>query len=300
MKVVALSGGVGGARLVQGLADVLQPGSLTVVANTGDDFDHWGLRICPDLDTLLYTLAREAPLERGWGLERESFEALELVRRYGGDAWFALGDRDLGSHVFRTHQLALGVRLTAIADRMLRGLGVTGVTLLPMADAPKPTLIDTADGTLTFQDWLVRRQGAPPVTGVRWGGDPPATAEVLAALEAADVIVIAPSNPYVSVAPILGLPGVRERLSARPVVGVSPIVAGAAIKGPLAQMIPALAGRPASAAAVRDHYGDLLDGFVIERGDDASGVVLHTSTVMGDCEDRARLAREVLAFAEAL
>ncbi len=301
MRVVALSGGVGGARLVQGLADVLPAGDLTVIANTGDDLDHLTLRICPDLDTLLYTLAGEAPQERGWGLERETFEARQMLRAYGGDDWFALGDRDLGTHLFRTAELAAGARLTDITQRLCAGLGVTDVCLLPMADEPKPTLIDAADGaTLNFQDWLVRERAERPVRQVRWAATPAPTDEVVEALDVADLVVIPPSNPYVSVDPILTLPGVRERVRAATTVAVSPIVAGAAVKGPLAQMILGLSGRPASAAAVQAHYGDLLDGFVLERGDEAVGQLLHTATVMGGRDDRARLAREVIAFGEGL
>lgn len=301
MNVVALSGGVGGARLVQGLADVLPADALTVIANTGDDFDHLGLRICPDLDTLLYTLAGEAPEERGWGLQRESFEALDMLKRYGGPSWFALGDRDLGTHLYRTDELRRGTRLTEATARLVSGLGVRGIRLLPMSDAPRATLIETlADGTLSFQDWLVRRRGAPTVAAVRWSTCPAPSPEVLRALEAADLVVIGPSNPYVSIDPILGLPGVRDLVSAKATVAVSPIVAGAAVKGPLAQMIPALSGRPASAGAVRDHYGQLIDGFVLEQGDAAAGRVLATSIIMGGRTDRARLASEVLAFAQGL
>ena len=299
MRVVALSGGVGGARLVQGLADELPAGSLTVVANTGDDFDHWGLRICPDLDTLLYTLAGLAPVERGWGLEDETFSALEMVRRFGGEGWFALGDRDLGTHLFRTAELAAGRRLTEVTRRLIQGLGISGVDLLPMADEPKPTWVDTAsEGVLSFQQWLVGRRAEPLVRAIRFGADPPATPEVLEALEAADLVVIPPSNPYVSVDPILTLPGVRERVVATVTVAVSPIVGGAAVKGPLAEMIHELAGRPASAAAVADHYRGLVDGFVAAVGDPVPGRVRHAAVIMGDRTDRARLAREVLAFAE--
>ena len=301
MRVVALSGGVGGARLVQGLADTLPAGSLTVVANTGDDFDHWGLRICPDLDTLLYTLAGLAPMERGWGLEDETFSALEMVRQYGGEGWFALGDRDLGTHLFRTVEMTAGRRLTEVTQRLAQGLGISGVALLPMADEPKPTWVDTvSEGALSFQQWLVGRRAEPLVRAIRFEAAPPATSEVLQALDEADVVVIPPSNPYVSVDPILTLPGVRARVAATLTVAGSPIVAGGAVKGPLAEMIPELAGRPASAAAVADHYRGLVDGFVAGPGDPVPGRVLHADVIMGDRADRARLAREVLAFAEEL
>ena len=303
MRIVALSGGVGGARLVQGLADVLPAGSLTVVANTGDDFDHLGLRICPDLDTLMYTLAGEAPQDRGWGPERESFEALDMIRRYGGADWFLLGDRDLGTHLYRTAQLATGLRLSVLAPQMCADLGVDGVRLLPMCDDPCPTIIDTADGeSLAFQQWLVRRRAEPEVREVRWPIRRDPSPEVADALEAADVVIIPPSNPYVSVDPILTLRGVRSHVARTPTVAVSPIVGGRAVKGPLTQMIPALSGRAPSAAAVLAHFAGLVDGFVLERGDDAPGPtpLLHADTVMGGREDRARLAREVLSFAEGL
>ncbi len=298
MKVLALSGGVGGARLVDGLAAVLAPDELTVLVNTGDDFVHWGLTICPDLDTVMYTLAGLAHPEQGWGLAGETFNALAMVERYGGPAWFRLGDRDLATHLLRAQALAAGRSLTQVTDELRRALHV-GPRLLPMADAPRPTTIETHDGTLSFQDWLVGKRGAPAVTAVRFGGSPRAADGVLEAIAAADVVVIGPSNPYVSIDPILALDGVRAALAARPVVAVSPIVAGKAVKGPLAGMVATLAGRAPSAAAIAAHYGALLDGLVLERGDDApEEIATHaTATVMGDRVDRARLAREVLELA---
>ena len=298
MKVVALSGGVGGARLVQGLGAVLSPGDLSVVVNTGDDFIHWGLLICPDLDTVMYTLAGLACSEKGWGLAGETFHALAMVERYGGEAWFRLGDRDLATHLVRTQAALAGKTLTAITAELCRGLGV-GQRVLPMSDAPCPTRIETAQGTLSFQDWLVRKRAQPPVVQVRSAGSLPPAPGVLGAIAAADVVVIGPSNPYVSIDPILGLDGIRSGLAARKVIAVSPIVGGKAVKGPLAKMIETLAGRPASAVAIRDHYGDLLRGFVLEEGDEAPAdlPVLRTGTVIPDATSRARLAREVLMFA---
>lgn len=300
MRVVALSGGVGGARLVEGLGAVLAPGDLTVVVNTGDDFHHWGLQICPDLDTVMYTLAGLACTEQGWGLAGETFHALAMVERYGGEAWFRLGDRDLATHLVRTQALRAGRSLTAITAELCRALGV-GQRVLPMSDAPCPTMIETADGTLSFQDWLVRKRGQPPVVRVRSESFLPAPG-VLDAIAEADVVVIGPSNPYVSIDPILGQGGIRDAVAARKVVAVSPIVGGKAVKGPLAGMIATLAGRPASAVAIRDHYGDLLRGFVLEEGDEAPAdlPVLRTSTVIPDASSRARLAREVLMFAREL
>ena len=295
MKVLALSGGVGGARLVDGLAQVVD--DLTVIVNTGDDFVHWGLTICPDLDTVMYTLAGLAHPEQGWGLAGETWGALAMVEKLGGASWFRLGDRDLGTHLVRTERLEHGDRLTDITADLCRALGVRA-RVLPMCDGPRPTRLDTADGTLDFQDWLVRRRGATPVTRVWSDGLSVPTPEVLGAIAAADVVVIGPSNPYVSVDPILTLDGVRDAIARKPVVAVSPIVGGKAVKGPLAAMIPTIAGREPSAAAIAAHYDGLLRGFVVETGDQVSGVrTLETSIVMGD---RARLARETLAFAETL
>jgi LPPG:FO 2-phospho-L-lactate transferase len=296
MKVLALSGGVGGAKLVDGLAQVLAPDDLTVLVNTGDDFVHWGLTICPDLDTVMYTLAGLAHPEQGWGLAGETFATLAMVERLGGPAWFRLGDRDLGTHLVRSARLAAGDSLTAITRDLCRALGV-GPRVLPMCDTPRPTRLDTDAGTLDFQEWLVRRRGAPVVSRVWWEGPTAPAPGVIDAIDAADVVIFGPSNPYVSIDPILALDGVREALARRPVVAVSPIVGGRAVKGPLGAMIGPLAGTLPGAAAIAAHYGTLLRGFVIETGDSAPGNLLHTSTVMGD---RAKLAREVLAFAESL
>ena len=298
-RIVCLTGGVGGAKLVDGLAQVLAPEALTVVVNTGDDFVHWGLRICPDLDTVMYTLAGIADPAQGWGIAGESFAALAMVERLGGAAWFRLGDRDLATHLVRTEALSGGRTLTEITAQLGRALGV-GPRILPMCDAPRPTMIDTRDGPLGFQDWLVGRRAAPAPIRVWSTGAARASAAVLDAIDAADVVVIGPSNPYVSIDPILGLDGVRAALARRRVVAVSPIVGGRAVKGPLAAMIEALAGRAPSAAAVAAHYGELVRGWVVERGDEVPGPAHATATVMHDRPARARLAAEVLAFAEAL
>ncbi|MEZ4268970.1 MAG: 2-phospho-L-lactate transferase [Myxococcota bacterium] len=301
-RVVALCGGVGGARLADGLAAVLPPESLTLIVNTGDDFEHWGLRIAPDLDTVMYTLAGLAPVDRGWGLTDETFRAHAAVARLGGPSWFHLGDTDLGTHLVRTAALRDGATLSEVTDRLRLALGV-GPRLVPMADSPRPTTIVTPAGELSFQDWLVRERGAPPVDAVRFGGLPQPAPGVLESLDAADLVVLGPSNPYVSIDPILALTGVRDALSRRPVVALSPIVSGRAVKGPLAEMIPRLASEPASAGAIRRHYGPLLNAMVVEAGDEglvADLPVLGTQTVMGDRADRARLARELLDFAWAI
>lgn len=304
-SVVALSGGVGGARFIQGLAGVLPAEALTVIVNTGDDFAWWGLDISPDLDTVMYTLAGLAHEGRGWGLDGETFHALGMVERYGDPAWFQLGDRDLATHLVRTQALARGDSLTAVTARLCRGLGVQ-TRILPMADAPRRTMIDVAGDvagpaprTLLFQEWLVRERAVPPVARVWFDGTTRPAPGVLDAIAAAELVLIGPSNPYVSIDPIITLDGVRDALAHKPVVAVSPIVAGQAVKGPLADMIPRLAGTAPSAAAVAAHYGALLAGLVVERGDEADVAgprVLATDTIMHDRAARERLAREVLAF----
>jgi LPPG:FO 2-phospho-L-lactate transferase len=300
MKVVALSGGVGGARLLDGLAEALPAGTLTAIVNTGDDFQHLGLHISPDLDTVMYTLAGLAHEERGWGLAEESFHFLDRLKQLGGEDWFALGDRDLAVHVRRTCALAAGESLSEVTARMARALSVR-VPLLPMSDHPAPTMIDTDEGTLTFQDWFVRRRAALRVKRVFTAGRAAASPAVMAALTQADLIVIGPSNPYVSIDPILALDGVRPRLTGKTIVALSPIVGGRAVKGPLAEMIAALTGKQPSAAVVAAHYGGLLSGMVIERGDEVPRLRTHaTNTIMKGREDRKRLALELLAFAESL
>jgi LPPG:FO 2-phospho-L-lactate transferase len=302
-SVVALSGGVGGARLLHGLSRVLPPEALSVIVNTGDDFEHWGLSISPDLDTVMYTLADLAPEERGWGLSEESFHALEMVRRYGGDDWFALGDRDLATHLIRSEALRRGESLTAVTRRMNKALGVH-CHVLPMADAPCRTIVHTTThGPLPFQIWFVRHRAEPPVERVEFQGSPPAAPGLIDAIARAEVVIIGPSNPYVSIDPIFSLPGVRDAVFARPVVAVSPIVHGAAVKGPLARMIVDLAGEAASPAALVRHYGAGLRGMIVERGDEGSVreiPVRAADTIMKTRADSARLAREVLDFAEEL
>ncbi|MEM9491253.1 MAG: 2-phospho-L-lactate transferase [Myxococcota bacterium] len=312
MRVVALSGGVGGARLVAGLAAQLPAEALTVVVNTGDDFEHWGLTICPDLDTNMYTLAGLADRQRGWGLADETFAALSMVERYGGPAWFRLGDRDLATHLMRTRALAEGLSLTQATAHLCTALGVAP-TILPMTDQPRRTVIeladrgDGADGLVPFQDWLVRMRGQPTPRAIHFRGGQTAAPGVVEAIAAADLVVIAPSNPYVSIDPIRPLDRVAAAVAAKPAIAVSPIVGGRAVKGPLAAMITALTERTPSAAAVvahyRQRYGEVLSGAVVERGDDpaiADIPVLATAPIKGTDDDRARLAGEVLTFGESL
>jgi LPPG:FO 2-phospho-L-lactate transferase len=299
-SVVALSGGVGGARLVHGLDRVLQPGALTTIVNTGDDFEHWGLSISPDLDTVMYTLADLADVARGWGLAEETFHGLAMVKRYGGDDWFALGDADLATHVLRTAALRGGERLTQVTAHLAASLGVRS-RILPMCDARFRTLIDTAEmGTLEFQQWLVRRRAEPAVTRVHFDGATEASADVMRAIGDAELIVLGPSNPYVSIDPILSLRGVRDAVFSKPVIAVSPLVAGKAVKGPLSTMVPQLEGREPSVRWLVEHYRDVR-AWVVERGD-AAGLdditTLATDTVMHDRDDSRRLAESILAFAE--
>lgn len=299
-RVVALSGGVGGAKLVSGLADILDPEELTAVVNTGDDFEHWGFCISPDIDTVMYTLAGLAHPAQGWGIEGDTFTALAMVERYGGESWFRLGDRDLGTHVVRTRALAAGEALTEITAKLAGALGVR-VRILPMSDGSRRTVFDTeAHGTLSFQAYFVKHRFQPVVQRVRFEGNPPPTAAVLDAIAAADFVVICPSNPYVSVDPIVTLPGMREALARKRVVAVSPIVGGKALKGAAAKLMVELGVGEPSAAVVARHYGAMLAGMVVEKGDEAGieGVrVLATDTVMVTQKDRRKLAEDVLSFA---
>jgi len=308
-RLVYLSGGVGGARLAHGLNRLLAPQQLTCIVNTGDDFAHWGLQISPDLDTMMYTLADVADEERGWGLAGETFAALEWVKRYGGPSWFGLGDRDLATHLMRTEWLRSGLDLTEVTQRLCSGLGVAA-RLLPMTNEPCATMIDTPSGTLDFQRWLVAERGLPPVTRVWSRGTDQPSAQVLAALDTAQLVIIGPSNPYVSIDPILALQGVRERLAQRPVLAVSPIVHGRAIKGPLAGMLETLGAhgqRSASARSVAQHYGALLDVCVVERGDEREFAhdlerpkVFAADTWMRTRADSRSLAQSVLTLATEL
>ncbi len=321
--VVALAGGVGGARLAHGLALALgvhgpaagAPGDgdqarLTVISNTADDFDLYGLRISPDADTVLYTLAGLANEATGWGVTGDTFTALDQLTRYGERPWFSLGDRDFATHILRTQRLRAGESLTQVMRAFGRALGVRA-DLLPMTDDPVATFVQTPDGELAFQDYFVRRQHADIVLGVRFAGIeqarlPEATR---AAIQAAELIVVCPSNPFVSVAPILAVPGMLAALrgAGAPVVAVSPIVGGQAIKGPAAAMLASL-GHDVSAYGVAAlyaaRYPGLIHGFVIDQTDaadaphiEALGMrALVTDTIMRDAAARARLARETLAL----
>ena len=306
MKVCALAGGVGGAKLAAGLQSVLPAGDLSVVVNTADDFDLWELHICPDLDTVMYTLAGIANPDTGWGIADESFETLNMLERYGEDIWFKLGDRDLATHVLRTARLRSGETLTDVTAALCGALGIESV-VLPMSDDPVSTVLETPAGLLEFQEYFVRRRQKDEVLGVEFRGieDAGPTEAVLAAISEADAVVVCPSNPVVSVGPILALPGVREALasSRAPKVAVSPIVGGRALKGPADKMLLSL-GHEVSATGVAAMYSGLVDGMVVDAVDreERAGIeeagmrVLVADAVMRDGRDRARLAGETLEF----
>jgi len=304
--VLALSGGIGGAKLALGLYRVLPHGALTVIANTGDDFEHLGLAISPDIDTLLYTLAGLDNRELGWGRRDETWTFMKALEHLGGETWFNLGDGDLATHVERTRRLAAGESLSQITDDFCRRLGISA-RLLPMSDDRVRTRLRTAEGWLDFQDYFVRQRCAPVVREIAFAGGDEAQPEptFLAALADRNLraVVICPSNPFISIDPILGLPGVRDalRACAAPVIAVSPIIGGEAVKGPTAKMMAEL-GLPVDAAAVARHYGDILDLYVADETDanevrDFGVPVIFARTLMMSLEDREALARVVLEAA---
>ncbi|MFZ4662306.1 MAG: 2-phospho-L-lactate transferase [Caldilineaceae bacterium] len=307
LNVVALAGGVGGAKLATGLQDVVNPGDLTVIVNTGDDFEHWGLTICPDIDTVVYNLAGINNPEHGWGRLNESFTTLQTMGQLGGEDWFMLGDRDLALHLRRTEWLRQGTSLTEVTDRLRRSLGIPS-RVLPMSDQAVRTLVHTDEGDLPFQHYFVRRRCEPLLIDLSFVGAATArmSEAVHLALETADVIVFCPSNPYLSIDPILSVPGLRQTLRRAnvPKIAVSPIVSGRAIKGPAAKIMQEL-GVMSSPLTVVDRYDDILTGFVLDEADrvisDAVQVpTLVTDTIMSDRASKARLAKEVLTFAQTL
>lgn len=308
-RVALLAGGVGAARLLRGLAALVRPAELTVVVNTADDDVFHGLHVSPDVDTILYTLAGLSDPGRGWGLRDDSFRAIDALARYRGDTWFRLGDRDLATHLFRTEELRAGRPLSEVTAEQARALGVK-VRVLPMSDGRVRTIIETAQGRLSFQEYLVRERAKPVVKSIRYEGI--RTAEpapgVLAAIEQADIVVIAPSNPFVSIAPILGLTGVRAavRRTSSPVVAVSPLIGGRPVKGPADRMMRALGMKP-SPLPLAELYKDLLDGLVIDRADRSHVAALEerglrittTNTLMNTPSRSIAVAREVLSLADA-
>lgn len=304
-RIVALAGGVGGAKLAHGLAQVLPPQDLTVIVNTGDDFEHLGLSISPDLDTVCYTLAGLANFETGWGRADESWNAIANLKRLGGPDWFNLGDQDLGTHLERTRRLREGQPLSQITRDFCKAWGVE-VTVLPMSDQPVRTIVETDQGNLAFQEYFVHRRCEPRVKGFRFDRLDQAEPApgVVEAIQSADAVIICPSNPWVSIDPILKVLQ-RSTVHGLPsTVAISPIIGGQTVKGPAAKMYAELGIQP-SALAVAEHYRGLLSGFVLDKVDADLAPRLPTSTLvtntlMKSLTDRAILAQAVLHFAENL
>ncbi len=313
MTILAFAGGVGGAKLALGLARSLPSDQLTIAVNTGDDFEHLGWHIAPDLDTVMYTLAGLSNPETGWGLAGESWNFLDALGKLGGEAWFRLGDRDLATHVQRARLLGEGLPLSAVTRRLCERLGVTA-EIVPMSDDPVRTIVHTDDGPLPFQEYFVHRRCEPKVRDFEFLGLPSARpqARLLEALAEAEMLIYCPSNPYVSIAPIVSLPGLKPLIASRraagmPVVAVSPIVGGAALKGPAAKMMTEL-GLESTVIAVAGHYAGTIDGLVLDVVDAASAPAIEllglrtlvTNTIMATDADKIRLAQEAVNFALSL
>ncbi len=314
--IVVLSGGVGGAKLVLGMSQVMPPEELAVIANTGDDFTHLGLCISPDLDTLMYTLSGEVNPETGWGRKQESWQFMDAVEALGGETWFRLGDRDLATHIERTRRLSAGATLSNVTVDLCQRFGIES-GILPMTDDKVRTRIQTDQGELDFQDYFVRRQAKPRVSGFHYSGaqtaDPSPAIRAVLAHPGLRAIVLAPSNPYLSIDPILAIPAICQAISdsPAPVLAISPIVGGAAIKGPTAKIMTELGDQP-SAVTVARHYQQLLDGFILDTVDcglsdeiqalrPGQGMaVMSTRTVMRSIEDKTRLARFAIEFADSI
>jgi len=300
VKIVALAGGVGGAKLADGLAQILPPEDLTVIVNTGDDFEHLGLTICPDIDTVCYTLAGLANPETGWGRAGETWNTIANVEKLGGPAWFRLGDQDIATHLERTRRLKEGQSLSQVTRDFCKAWGIQP-TVLPMSDSPVRTMVDSDEGELAFQEYFVHRQCQPRVRGFRFDGvevaEPAPGAKE--ALKSADAVVFCPSNPWVSIDPILKVIKNMDK----PVVAVSPIIGGKTVKGPAAKMYAELGIEP-SVLAVANHYRTILTGFVLDNADsniesvikDLKIKTLVTDTLMNQPADRKRLANDVLFF----
>lgn len=305
-NIVALAGGVGGSKLAYGLAKRVAPEKLTIIGNVGDDFEHYGLHISPDLDTLMYTLGEVANPETGWGLAGETWQMLDMLSEYGERVWFRLGDRDLATHVLRTEWLRQGVALTEVTARLARSLGVQP-RLLPVTDDPLATLVDTEEyGTLPFQAYFVRYRWQPTARRIWYHGAERARATdaVMTALHEADVIVLCPSNPILSIEPILAIPGVREALQVRRgfSVAVSPFIGGRAVKGPAAKLMGEL-GLGVTPQDLIQYYAGVLDGLVIDVSDreqtqPVDFPILITHTLMESGADKMGLAAEILSWVE--
>src|SRR6267142_2737437 len=308
-KIVALCGGVGGAKLALGLERISSPGAATIIVNIGDDFEHLGLRICPDIDTVLYTLGNLSDPERGWGRAEESWNFIENVKRLGGDGWFLLGDKDLALHVTRTQHLHRGGSLSDFVARAAKQFDIRS-NIVPATNAILSTMIDTDQGVLPFQEYFVKQRCAPRVRSIQFEGAAGAAAApgVLSALSdpALHAIIICPSNPYLSVDPILAVPGIRQALqnSTAPVIAVSPIVSGGAIKGPTAKIMAELNLAP-SQRSIAAHYQGLIDALVVDVADESEARELSVPTfvvptVMTTIEQKIQLARDVIDAATSL
>ncbi len=310
-RITLLCGGVGGAKLALGLARTLLPSQLSIIVNCGDDFWHMGLRICPDIDTVLYTLSGIVHPDRGWGLRDDTQNALRTLReRYNVDTWFQLGDADLATHLFRNQRLNEGFTLTDVVAEQAQCLGIA-VKVIPMCDEPWPTVLNCEElGEVDFQTYFVKLRHQPKVHSLRYGNSENAqiTTVARAAIENADILLIAPSNPWLSIAPILAVPGLLPTILARdiPRVAVSPIIAGAAVKGPAAELMEQL-GYRVSAAGVAHYYGELINGFVLDQRDATQLADIHDTgrwqgvamdTMMINTQAKIRLAREILAWIE--
>ncbi|MFT3755721.1 MAG: 2-phospho-L-lactate transferase [Pseudoxanthomonas sp.] len=302
--VVVLSGGVGGAKLVDGLHRLLPAGSLTAIVNTGDDFVHLGLPVSPDIDTILYTLSEKSNTELGWGRQGETWSFMEAIKSLGGPDWFRLGDGDLALHVLRSMALASGESLSSITARFSRAWNLH-LDIIPMSDAPVGTVLDTDEGMLAFQDYFVRRRCEPKVRSIRFEGRAAATPppRALDAIAEAELLVIAPSNPWLSIDPILSIAPLRHALEQRqaPLIAVSPLVRNQAVKGPTAKLMGEL-GIEVSNHGIATHYRGLLDGLLVHGDDDAPVelAIARTDTLMHSAEDRIRVATAVLEFGRKL
>lgn len=307
MNITALAGGIGASKLLFGLVKVINPRDLTIIVNTGDDIVLHGLRISPDLDIVTYTLAGVVNPKTGWGFRNETFAALKRLRELGRDAWFNLGDRDLATHIHRTAMLATGATLTQVADSIRQSLGVKA-RILPMCDQPAATFLDTNEGLMHWQEYLVKHLAEPVVRAIRFTGMEKARPSegVLAAIETASAIVICPSNPLISIGPILAVPGIREALRQRraDVLVVCPLVGGKSLKGPSDKMMEQL-GYEASALGVAKLYADFTGTFVIDPADEKEasaieGLGIHTvvrPTIMRTAAQKIGLARAAVALA---
>ena len=305
-KILALCGGIGGAKLALGLYRILPADTLTVAVNTGDDFSHLGFHISPDIDTVLYTLGGLSDTERGWGRADETWQFMAALKAVGGDDWFALGDKDLAVHVERTRRLKAGETLSAITQDFATGFGIDA-QIVPMSDAPVRTMIETDQGLMAFQDYFVRERCEPKLSAIHYdgAGEAEISPQILALLGNPDLdaVILCPSNPYLSLAPMLAMHGFKHALAdcSAPVVAVSPIIQGAAVKGPTAKIMREL-GLVPNAAAIADYYRGILDGFILDQADEALAGKIDIATcvlptLMKTLDDRDSLARKTLAFA---